>query len=306
MEAAKMKKMCMAFFAVMILLAATVSARAEKNGYTFGVFWNAGTKLNTSYSIMGKDMTKAFSLTEKVQMSNIYYNDIESFHEDIGIRKLDFVYANNEDDFLQASLYGYKPFATLSIFGKDKASYCLYVKKDSPITGLDGLAGKKLVTYPHVTPYALLRQLMKSPPEKTFGGITTTTDAFASVDALVSGSADAIFLLETNVDYFAQVNPAPVKKIKKLACSEPQYFMPLMVSPEVSDQIVKRMETFFVGLNTNVVLRKYRPLMKQVRLKVIYVHEADYDSFFKLYESSMTQGWDKDFDAWVASASELK
>jgi ABC-type phosphate/phosphonate transport system substrate-binding protein len=302
-----MKKTHVVIFAfIILLLAGAVIVRAEKNSYMFGVYWDAGTKLNTSYGIMAKDLTKAFSQTEKIQMTNVYYKNLDSFHDDIGTRKLDFVYTNTEDDFLHATIYGYKPFATLSIFGKEKASYCLYVRNDSPITSLAGLDGKKLVTYPHMTAYILLRKLLQAPPETTFGEMTTTSDAFASVDALTSGSADAIFLLETNVDYFKQVNPAPVKKIKLLACAEPQYFMPLMVSPDVTEQMMKRMQTFFVGLNTNIVLKKYRPLMKQVRLKVIYVGEADYEPFFNLIESSMAQGWDKDFDTWIASAHELK
>jgi len=301
-----MKKTHVAFFAVMILIAAALPVRTEKNCYTFGVFWDAGTKLNTSYSIMTKDLMKAFSQSEKIQMSNIYYNNIESFHEDIGIRKLDFVYANTEDDFLLANIYGYKPFATLSIFGKEKVSQCLYVKKDSPITGLDGLAGKKLLTYPHLTAYTLLRKLLQAPPEKTFSEMSTTTDAYASVDALVSGAADAIFLVETNINFFEQVNPAPIKNIRKLACAEPLYFMPLMVSPEVTDPIVKRMVSFYVNLGSNAVLDKYRPLMKQVDFKVISVTEADYKSFFDLYEFALAQGWDKDFEAWLASAKPLK
>jgi ABC-type phosphate/phosphonate transport system substrate-binding protein len=301
-----MKKTQLAFFAVLILLATAVTAHAEKGCYTFGVFWNAGSKLNTSYSIMAKDLTKAFSLSEKIQMSNIYYRNLESFHDDIGTRKLDFVYANTEDDFLLATIYGYKPFATLSIFGKEKASTCLYVKKDSPITSLDGLAGKKLVTYPHLTAYTLLRKLLQAPPEKTFAEMKTTTDAYASVDALVSGTADAIFLVETNTNFFEQVNPGPVKNIRKLACAEPQYFMPLMASPEVADPIMKRMEKFYVSLNTNEVLDKYKPLMKQVGLKVIPVTEADYQSFFELYEFAMAQSWDKDYETWIASSHELK
>ena len=82
--------------------------------------------------------------------------------------------------------------------------------------------------------------------------------------------------------------------------------MPLMASPEVSDEMAKRVESFFLGLNTNEVLEKYRPLMKQVKLKVIPVTEADYQSFMDLIESSMDEGWDMDFEAWLSSARELK
>ncbi len=301
-----MKKAHLAIFLALFLIATALPCHADKDGYSFGVFWDAGTKLNTSYTVMAKDLTKAFSQSEQVQMFNIYYNDIDSFHNDIGTRKLDFIYSNTENDFLHATIYGYRPFAALSIFGKEKASYCLYVKDDSAIAGLDGLAGKKLVTYPHITAYILLRKLLSAPPEKTFAAMATTPDAFASVDSLASGAADAIFLLETNVDYFMQVNPAPIKKIKKLACSEPQYFMPLMVSPEVSDQMIKRMETFFAGLQTNASLKKYKPLMKQVGFKVMYVNEDNFEPFLKLYEDAMAESWDKDFDSWHANAKALK
>jgi len=294
------------FLTVLLLLAAAGQCRAEKQSYSFGVFWDAGNKLNTSYSIMAKDLTKAFSQTEKIKMFNIYYKNIGSFQDDIGTRKLDFIYANTEKDFLHATIYGYKPFATLSIFGKQKASYCIYVKSDNTATSTAGLAGKKLVTYPYQNTYTLLRKMLNAPPEKTFGKIMTTTDAFASVNALASGAADAIFLLETNVDYFKQVNPGPVKKIKKLACSDPQYFMPLMVSPEVPDPMVARTKNFFASLNTNVELQKYKPLMKQVGLKIIFVGEADYEPFLKMYEAALADGWDKDFDAWAATAQALK
>jgi ABC-type phosphate/phosphonate transport system substrate-binding protein len=301
-----MKKTLVALSAVLILLGSAVPAHAEKQSYTFGVFWNAGDKLNTSYIIIAKDLTKAFSQSENIQLSNLYYSNLESFHDDIGTRKLDFIYANTEDDFLLATIYGYKPFATLSIFGKEKSSHCLYVKKDSPITGLDGLAGKKLITYPHQVAYTLLRKLLQSPPEKTFSAMTTSTDAYAMVGALAAGAVDAILLVETNIDYFELVNPGPVKEIRKLACAEPQYFMPLMVSPEVSDEMLKRMETFYVNLLNNKALDKYRPLMKQINFKVIPVTEANYAQFFTLYEFAMAQGWDKDFEAWIATAQPVK
>ncbi len=301
-----MKKTQLTLFTALFLMAAAIPCRAEKDSYSFGVFWDAGTKLNTSYTVMAKDLTKAFSQSEKVKMFNVYYNDLESFHNDIGTRKLDFIYSNTENDFLHATIYGYKPFAALSIFGKEKAGYCLYVKNDSPINSISGLAGKKLVTYPHITAYITLRKLMQTAPENTFAEMLTTSDAFASVDALATGAADAVFLLETNIDYFKQVNPGPVKNIKKLSCSDPQYFMPLMVSPEVSDQMIKRMENFFAGLQTNIALKKYKPLMKQVGFKIMYVKEDNYEPFLKLYEEAMAQNWDKDYDAWVAKAKTLK
>lgn len=301
-----MKKTLIALYAALLLVAAAAPVRAEKQGYSFGVYWDAGSKLNTNFSIIAKDITKAFSKTEKVQLSNLYYNNLDSFLDDIGTRKLDFIYANTEDDFLLATIYGYKPFAAISLFGKDKAGYCLYVKKDGPIADVNGLAGKKIVTYPQLTAYAMLRKLINAAPEKTFGGLSTTTDAFASADALVSGAADAVFLLETNVDYFDQVNPGTSGAMRKLACAEPLNFMPLMASPEVSADMLKRTETFYSNLHNNEVLVKYRPLIKQIGFKIIPVSEADYKSFFDLYESSMSQGWDKDFETWMATAKQLK
>ncbi len=300
-----MKKMQIALCALMILIA-VADARAENQSYTFGVYWDTGTKFNTSFSVMAKDMTKEFSQTQNIQMFNLFYNNIESFQGDIGTRKLDFIYANSEDDFLLATIYGYKPLATISIFDKEKASECLYVKKDSAINGVADLAGKKLSTYPYQTAYTLLRKIMNAAPEKTLSEMLTSTDAYASVDALASGKVDAIFLMETNIDYFELMNPAPVKNIRKLACAEPLHFMPLMASPNISEELMKKMEAFSVSLNNNEVLDKYKPLMKQVKFKVIPVSETDYKPFFDLYDFTLAEGWDKDFDTWVASAKPLK
>ncbi len=60
--------------------------------------------------------------------------------------------------------------------------------------------------------YTLLRQLMKKPPEKVFSAMSTSTNAFSMVYALVNSDTDVIFLVETNIDYFNIVNPSPAKK----------------------------------------------------------------------------------------------
>lgn len=301
-----MKKSWIAFCFALLLLCAARPALAQKSSYTFGVFWNAGARLNTSYSMMSKDIAKAFSLSQGIQLSNLFYSDLDKFYEDIAMRKLDFIYANTEDDFLMGIMYGYKPFATFSLFGKDKASHCLYVLNDSGIDTAAALAGKKIVTYPHQTAYSQLRKLLNAPPEKHFASVTTSTDAYAMVDALTTGAADAMFIVETNIDFFEQVNPGPIKKIKRIACSESLHFMPIMTAPEVPADMLDRFEDFYMNMYKDETLKKYLPFLKQVDLKVFRVSDQDYEPFFQLYEDALAQKWDKDHETWLASSTPLE
>lgn len=300
-----MKNARIAVIAVLLLACAGQGARAQKHSFTFGVLWNAGARMNTSYSMMSKDIAKAFSLSQGIQLSNIYYSELERFHDDIAMRKLDFIYANTEDDFLMGIMYGYKPLATFSIFGKDRAAHCLYVRGDSGIEDLAALAGKRIVTYPHLTSYSLLRKLLNAAPEQTFSALFTGSDAYAMLDTLVSGNADALFLVETNIDFFKQVNPGPVKQIKKIACSEPMHFMPMMAAPEVPADMLDRFDAFYQDLFKNESLKKYRPFLQQVDLKVFRVTDKDYEPFMALYEYSLEQNWDKNHEAWLASGKSV-
>ena len=294
-----MKKFHTLIAAAVLVLCVALTARAEKQSYTFGVFWDQNAKQTASYNTLAKDVAKAISLDGEIRLSNIYYNNLDQFHEDLTTRKVDFIYANTEEDFLLATMYGYRPFASISIFGKDRASHCLYVGKDSEIQDVKGLAGKSLITYPYQNAYSLLRKLVQAPPETYFGAIETGTDAFKSVDDLANGKVDAIFLVETNIDFFENVNPGPLKKIRRLACAEAMPFMPLMAAPAVSDEALSSMEHFYDDIYTNEILSKYVPFFKQVKFKVYRINEEAYQPLFDLYEFTLTNGWDVDFDNWM-------
>lgn len=298
-----MRQIHTVLFAALLLVSSTLPVRADSQTYTFGVFWDQNEKQTASYNTLSKDIAKAVNQNGGIRLSNIFYSKQAQFHEDITLRKVDFIYANSEEDFLLAIMYGYRPFSSISIFGKEKASHCLYVGKDSDIKDVKGLAGKSILTYPYQNAYSLLRQLIQAPPETTFSSMQPNTDAYKAVSALADGQVDAIFLVETNIDFFEQVNPGPVKKIRMLACAAPLPFMPMMASPAVSDEVLAQMEFFYGQIYTNENLAKYRPFFKQVEFKVFPVTEADYKPFFDLYEYTLTQGWDRDYEKWHDPAS---
>ncbi len=287
-------------FVTVLLVPKSCVAGPEKAGkqYVLGICFSAGAGMDSQFKTLFSDLVKALNENENTNVRLVLYSDEKVFLNDIKSGKLDFAMTSVFDSVYSILIGGrMKPMVNCSLFGRNKLKYCIYVKKDGKIKTAADLKGAKVATYDELAAYLLLKKMMHVSPKNEYN-LRTIPNASSAIYALSLDDIDAAFIVDENIDYFKMTNPGPVKNITPLLCSEDIPTAPLFQSPKVPDDMVGRITKFFMNSDREESMKRYRPLMKMIKFKVVPVSEKDFDSLKKLYGEKKKDGAESDFIKW--------
>ncbi len=248
---------------------------------------------------MFTDWVKALGEKEGINFEIKNYNDPQKFIDDANKGLIDIAAAIQEEDYY--SILKKKkltPFMSVKVFEKKEFIYCLYAKKGKDYKNISDLRGKHVLTTKEMSKYFILRKLIGKNPEEMFV-LGISPNALSAIYALGLDDTDAVFTADMTLDYFKITNPGPVRKIVPVACTGGIRYLPIFKSSKVSDSLARKFVDFALNIENVAEMKKYIPLMKQVKFSFYTVTEDDYKSFVSLLDEGKKLGWNKDFDNWL-------
>jgi len=280
-------------------------ARAEKAApppdakqYVVGICFSAGAGMDAQFTTLFKDVISAMKEKEKINVILKLYSDESEFISDVKQGKLDFAMTSLMDSVYVILKNGkMKPIFSYSLFNRNKVKYCLYAKKDGRIKKLSDMKGMRVATYDEFAAFLLLMENTHTVPNNEYD-LKMTPNASSAIYMLSLNDLDALFIIDSNIDYFQMTNPGPVKNIAQLLCSEEITTAPFFVSRRVSPDLSNKVLEFCTKADREKSLKKYWSLMKMIKFKLVPVSEKDYDSLVRLFESKEKNKGLKEYTLW--------
>jgi phosphonate transport system substrate-binding protein len=203
--------------------------------------------------------------------------DFEAFWQQVEGQRLDLVHFN-QYHLLKARRFGYRVILSNREFGSDSMAGALYVRKDSPITEVAQLAGRKIVfgggedaMMAHIVPRYLLQAAGLKAGDYQADFALNPPNA---VMAVVNGQADAAGAGDV-VQQFLK-DPADQAAVRVLAQGEPMRQLPWAVREALDPSLRAELVRLLLALNDSA---EGRAILEQAGLSGLAVaREADYAS----------------------------
>ncbi len=292
---------CFLSFAVPLLL--TSAARAEPNKYVFGysLTKKSVSSMESQFMVILSDVIAAFSEKEGVKIEVKTYADLDLFISDVNNNLVDLAVATSDHtNGILLKQNKMTPFLSFELFGRKTNNFCVYAKKGKGFKNLKDLRKKRVLTYGGMNAYLVLRNVVGEPPEFYFD-LGMSPNASSMIYSLGLDDSDAIFIVDANIQYFKKTNPGPVRDVAPVVCTEGYNNSPLLRSPRVPEALVKKLVDFAVNIDKQEPLKKYRPLLSQMKIKFYPATRDDFKYYYvDLIDQAVKLGWDKDFNRWKA------
>ncbi len=279
--------------------AAADAAQEKEEALRFGMRLNTSAGIDAQNKTILSDIAKMFGDKKGIRIEMKYYLNSDEFMADINNNRID-IAVTTESMILYNIIKSnkMKPFLSAELFGKQSIRGCVFVKKEKGFKSLDDLKNMRMLTYKTMDAYFALRKLVGSAPENLFR-LRTGTNASSMIYAIGLDDTDSIYITETNVEFFKKSNPGPVKGLTAIACGDAIRIFPVLISPRVPDATVHDIQDFIVNMADDEELKKYTPLMKQMKMSFIPAAKEDYKPLIDLVDEGKKKGWEKDFDMWL-------
>ncbi len=276
---------------------------ADSNKYVFGysLTGKSVSSLESQFKVIISDVIGAFSEKEGLKIEVKPYTDLDDFISDISSNKVDFAIATSDQtNTIILKQNKMAPFLSFAIFGKKKNNFCMYAKKEKGFIAMKDLKKKRVLTYGGMNGYLVLRTVVGEPPE-TYFNLGMSPNASSMIYSLGLDDSEAIFIVDANIQYFKKTNPGPVRNVAPVFCTEGYSNSPLLKSSRVPDALVKKLVDFAMNIDKHESLKKYRPLLSQMKIKFYPVTRDDFKHYYvDLVDEAIKLGWDKDFNKWKA------
>lgn len=225
-----------------------------------------------------------------------HFDNEEDFYEAIKRPGKNILHVGNRVLLAKAALeYGYRPAVTYRAFGMTDFSSCIYVQKDSGFETVADLEGKTVTLADTFFEYSLLRDFLGVSPESFFGDVELAADSSAPAFLFYLEDLDALFTTEQQIALLEFTNNSMVRDLKKLDCSFRYEFLPLMVSPDITDEYVdEKLKAIHVMLDDKKRNRFYS-LYRMFDSKVVKTDISQYRNVLDLYEKAIENGWEDDY-----------
>ncbi len=299
------KLLLLACFVLIAISAVTGSVNSyAKSEYTMGVYFADGYGQDAELKKMVTDIAKVLVTNQEIKITMKWFTDEKEYMTAIKKNDLDFAYSNKHDLLLPSvKKSGYEPFLALGMFGNRENPICLYVARDRNITSSADLKGLTLASYYTREGYYSLRQIFKKPPDAFLGAIVPKHKGREALQMLVAKKVDAAFILRTNYDMLKMMNPTQASSVKNIGCTKDYYDLPFLYSKSVPGVDVGKFSAEMKGIFKHPAMAQHRAIVSTLKLKIIDVSKADYDPIISLYEDAEKNGWEKDYQAWLAKQS---
>lgn len=270
--------------------------------YKIGILVN-DSQQDQQLKVMLGDMLEFLSNSDKDNIEPVWFSESAAFLEAAKKNELDFAYTKEYDPFIVlVKEYNYTPLVTATFFGKKKLRCCMYASKESGIKGAGDIKGLRMMTYRTQDGYYPLRQLLgDTKPEEFFSELMASDAGAASLGALLEGKTDLAWVYEGNLEAMKLGNPAILKKITELMCSDAEYNAALSYRKGVSPEFVEKVRNIMLNAHSSDALQKYKPLIAKTKLRFAPVTAADFKGVFDMYEKAAKNGWVKDHEKWLKS-----
>ncbi len=293
-----------AFFAFVFILSvvsawAPEAAQENRESYTVGMCLASGAGMDSQNKAIFTDLVKAFSAKEGLKIQFNYYLKPDEFLADVDKGKLDFALTSHTMvNYAVIKQNKMIPFVSAQVFEHKSVRSCIYVKKDKGFKTVADLRNRRMMTYEAMDAFFSLRRLAGEAPDKVFR-LKAGVNAPSMIYAIGLDDTDAIYITDFNVDFFKKTNPGPVKDLVAVGCGEPQKFFPFMKSPKVSETMSMKIREFLMNMSKEESLKKYRPLIKQMKMSFIPTDKSEYQDLLDLIDEGKKNDWQKDYDNWI-------
>lgn len=166
---------------------------------------------------------------------------------------------------------------------KDKIVYHSYliVPKDSMAETIEDLRGKTfafsdpLSNSGRLSPTYLL-QKMGETPESFFKKYVFTYSHDNSIKAVAEKLVDGAAVDSLVYDYIIAIHPSYSDKIKKIATSPPYGIPPVVVHPQIEEQLERQLQTIFLNMHKD---KKGKEILTQLMIdRFVKGNDSDYNS----------------------------
>ncbi len=296
-----LRKSCLivvAFIVTAALLSATAAAAKDK--YILALCLKSSAGIDGQYKAVFTDVAKAFTQETGVELQVKHYNEIDKFVADVNKNLIDIAFTTDMVTRYELTKQNKLiPFVSVKMFGQKGYRVCMYVKKGKSFKNISDLRNKIVLTY-NDSPdaYYSLTKLTGETPDKYYT-LKASPNAFSMIYALSLDDADAAFINEFNIEYFKMTNPGPVKDVAPIVCGEEILNWPVLKSPKAPAALTDAVQDFMVDMNKRNSLKKYAPLLKQMKMSYYPVTAEDYKSYIELMDNGKKQGWKNNYDNWI-------
>jgi phosphonate transport system substrate-binding protein len=260
------------------------AAIADDESLTLGVFPRRNAKV--TYKLF-KPMAAYLSEQLNREVKLVTAKDFESFWKGVVEKKYDIVHYNQYHYIKSHKAYGYQVILKNEEFGQDELAGSITVRKDSGITSVQELRGRKIAfgggpkaMISYIVPVYLLQQagLQKGEYDETFA-INPPNAVFSvyyhQFDA--AGAGDKVF--ELNM-VKSQIN---VDEMMHLITSEPIAHIPWAVKPEMPQALRENIQRALLKLNDTV---QGQSILHDAQLTGIRIAaDAEYDPHRAIIQS---------------------
>lgn len=253
--------------------------RAADRPLIMGVFPRyKATETTTMYTPLANHLGD--QLGEKVTL--VTSKDFESFWKGVTEQRYDIVHYNQYHFILSA--HAYTVIVHNQEFGKDAVAGALFVRKDSGITELSQLRGRKIMfgggkdaMLSYIAPRFLLKQAgLNEADFKTEFAVNPPN----ALLALFHKQADAAGGGDILVDLPVVKNAINADEIKILATTEPLLFLPWAVKRSMAPKLRASIQSIMVELEKTDSGRKVLSSVKATRMGK--AEDRDYDAHRKM------------------------
>jgi phosphonate transport system substrate-binding protein len=254
--------------------AAASVVQAAEDHLILGVFPRyKATQITTMYAPLADYLSER--LGRKVVL--ITSKDFDSFWEGVTQRRYDIVHYNQYHYIRSARTY--RVIAHSQEFGKDAVAGALYVRKDSGITEVSQLRGRKIMfgggkdaMLSYIAPRYLLAQAGLKEGDFTTEIAVNPPNALL---ALYHKQADAAGGGDILIDLPVVKNAIDARELRILAATEPLLFLPWAVKRDMPAKLRHSIQAILVDLDRSDTGRKVLKAAETTKLGK--ASDADYD-----------------------------
>jgi len=270
--------------------------------FTVGILTSRGDNQESQNREIILEALSVFGKREKLIFSPKLFYDKNEYIKTLRDGKLDMAFGPDYDSYIAAMKSGYKPFLSLSMFGREEIRTCIYARNESGFKDIGDLKGKSIMTYLEATAYLYLKKRLGTPPEDYFSKVRTTPHGLSALYALSMKDTDTVFVQDSNFYFMKLMNPGPVKDVKEIWCTDSIPLRPVLHNKDVPEKLAAELVKFMNDIGRDEGFKKYWPLIKQFNVKIKTVKKQDYDPQIKLFDEAEKKGWMKEYKAWAENA----
>lgn len=260
------------------------SALAEEDALVVGVFPRRSAEATVR---MFTPLTDYLSAALKRPVKLETARNFDAFWDGVKAQRYDIVHFN-QFHYLQAhDRHGYDVFACNNEFGRDSLAGAIYVRKDSGITDVAHLKGKKIVfgggkdaMMSYIVPRYLLQEAGLKPGDYTEEFAVNPPNA---VVAVFFGQTDASGAGDVVIDLPHVRKRIKTDEVAILARSEQIFHLPWVYKPDLSAGVRERLPKLFTALNET---DKGKAILKSAGMTGISAaSDQDYDPHRRIVEA---------------------